>query len=498
MNNMLVNSEAVVLEAKNKIEPNTSGWRLGFSERKQILFLGDFIILVCSLFFSLWSYSHLSLTLVSLWSNLLYIILFFFIWTPIALIFGIYHLSRSADPIRSIYTTSGVVVVSCIAYLLIPFLSSPFSKQRTEIFLFPLVALFLLATWRYFYAIVIARPLHQQNVMIVGAGWAGETLAKILNSGHDSVEKSNNHISAFGYNVVGFIDDDPTLSDKKICGKPVLGRSIDLIELANKSDLDQLIVAVTHLEQIQPALFEKILECRKLGIRVTTMASIYEKVTGRVPVEHAGHNLNVIFDLNQSGYKHFNSASRRLLDIVIGLQGCLLLLLIIPFVWIVNRIYSPGPLFYRQERMGQAEKPFKIIKFRSMVVDAEQYSGAVWADEDDPRITKIGRLLRLTRLDEIPQFINILRGDMSLIGPRPERPYFVNLLAKEIPFYGIRHAVKPGLTGWAQVMYRYGASFEDSLIKLQYDLYYIKHQDTFLDLKIVLKTIGVVLGFKGR
>jgi lipopolysaccharide/colanic/teichoic acid biosynthesis glycosyltransferase len=191
-------------------------------------------------------------------------------------------------------------------------------------------------------------------------------------------------------------------------------------------------------------------------------------------------------------------AGRRLFDILIAILGCFVVLLVSPLIWLLNRLTAPGDLFYRQERVGEAGKLFQIVKFRSMMMDAEQGTGAVWATNGDPRVTPVGRILRRMRIDEFPQFWNVLKGDMSVIGPRPERPYFVNQLSTELPFYRVRHAVKPGITGWAQVKYRYGASAEDSLVKLEYDLYYIKHQSPYVDLQILLKTIQVVLGFKGR
>jgi lipopolysaccharide/colanic/teichoic acid biosynthesis glycosyltransferase len=221
-------------------------------------------------------------------------------------------------------------------------------------------------------------------------------------------------------------------------------------------------------------------------------------LTGRVPVQHAGRTLDVVMPVGRPALFRLFLLGKRSVDILIGFVGCLFLVLAIPFVWLANRFASPGCLFFVQERVGQGGKTFRLVKFRSMVVDAEKGTGAVWAQVGDSRITPVGNILRKTRLDEVPQFWNVLRGEMSVVGPRPERPEFVNRLAEEIPFYRARHAVKPGITGWAQVKYRYGASQEDSLVKLEYDLYYIKHQGLFADLIILLKTLEVVLGFKGR
>jgi lipopolysaccharide/colanic/teichoic acid biosynthesis glycosyltransferase len=171
---------------------------------------------------------------------------------------------------------------------------------------------------------------------------------------------------------------------------------------------------------------------------------------------------------------------------------------VVPCVALANRIWCPGPLFYHQERVGKGGKRFSVVKFRSMVLDAEADSGAVWACDGDTRVTPVGRVLRRTRLDELPQMWNVLRGEMSLVGPRPERPEFVADLLRQVPFYQARHAVRPGVTGWAQVRYGYGSSVQDALVKLQYDLYYIKHQSLYLELSILVKTAAEMLRFRGR
>lgn len=223
-----------------------------------------------------------------------------------------------------------------------------------------------------------------------------------------------------------------------------------------------------------------------------------ERMTGRVPVEHGGRDLDLMLSIKQSSGDRLYLATRRVVEVIMVLLCMPIVALLLPLIGVANWLIAPGDLFYVQERIGQAGEPFKLIKFRTMVMDAEKGTGAVWASPNDKRITPVGRLLRKTHLDELPQLWNILKGEMSLIGPRPERPHFVKQLAEEIPFYRIRHTVKPGLTGWAQVKYTYGASVEDALVKLQYDLYYIKHQGPYLDLLILIQTVRVVLGFKGR
>ncbi|MCL4465423.1 MAG: sugar transferase, partial [Chloroflexi bacterium] len=222
----------------------------------------------------------------------------------------------------------------------------------------------------------------------------------------------------------------------------------------------------------------------------------HEDVTARIAVQHVGHRWFVALPRGGSDGVLYELV-RRSMDIVAGIAGCLVLSILFVPIAVAIKLNSPGPTFYRQERVGKRGRIFSLMKFRSMGCDAEKDGVAVWASRDDPRVTRVGRILRSTRLDELPQFVSVLWGEMSLIGPRPERPAFVEKLAAQIPFYRARLLVRPGLTGWAQVMYRYGNSTEDALTKLQYDLYYIKHRSLYLDFLIVLRTIGVVLGRSG-
>jgi exopolysaccharide biosynthesis polyprenyl glycosylphosphotransferase len=220
-------------------------------------------------------------------------------------------------------------------------------------------------------------------------------------------------------------------------------------------------------------------------------------MTGRVAVEHVGNNWFVVLPIDGvSAFSPF-MLLKRLADVIVSVLGLAFLLVLLPFVALAIYLESPGPIFYSQERVGRAGRIFQLIKLRSMVHDAEQDGQPRWAEENDERVTWVGRFLRRTRLDELPQCLNVLRGEMSLVGPRPERPEFVAELQKSIPFYRSRLAARPGMTGWAQVNYHYGNSVEDALVKLQYDLYYLKHQSLYLDLLILLKTIGVVLSFQG-
>jgi lipopolysaccharide/colanic/teichoic acid biosynthesis glycosyltransferase len=215
-------------------------------------------------------------------------------------------------------------------------------------------------------------------------------------------------------------------------------------------------------------------------------------------VDHVGRDLYAVLPTGDKAYDRFYQLIKRLTDGVFSLLGLGALIVVTPCVALGNALTAPGPLFYKQPRVGKGGRVFMVHKFRSMIPDAEAKTGAVWALPNDNRITPVGRILRKTRLDELPQVLNVLRGEMSLIGPRPERPEFVDALAAQLPFYRARHAVKPGITGWAQVQYRYGNSSNDAKVKLEYDLYYVKHVSALLDLRIILQTIQVMLLFKGQ
>jgi sugar transferase (PEP-CTERM system associated) len=237
-----------------------------------------------------------------------------------------------------------------------------------------------------------------------------------------------------------------------------------------------------------------LLYCRLKGIRVDDGLNFTEQLAGKLSVENLLPSSLIFSD----GFKRsaIVKGLKRYMDIMASLLGLILFSPVGLLVSIAIKIDAPGPIFYRQERVGEDGKIFKLLKFRSMQVDAEK-NGPIWAKADDERITRVGRVIRKIRLDEIPQMINVLKGEMSFVGPRPERPFFVGQLKNEIPFYSYRHSVKPGITGWAQIRYRYGASKEDALEKLKYDIYYIKHMSPLLDLMIISKTIKIVLLGKG-
>ena len=461
-----------------------------FSERRLLLASFDaFAINGAFLAGLLWRAEfHLSLRIV------IWFVVLTAIWFICSSTLDCYNLMTSAKIGQSLSRTNIAVLATFVIDALLPFISPMLPTSRLDAAVSPVLALVGITAWRSIYATVFVQPNFHQRALVVGAGDAGRTLLHALKA----LGGTSNGKHGVGYEVLGFVDDDHEIHAQKIEGVAVLGGRSDLVRLVRQTRPDELVLAITHWETIHPDLFASILECREQGVPITTMATVYERLTGRVPIQHVGKTLSVALPLDERASHRFYLVIKRSLDVLTGLAGCVLTAAVIPFIWCANRLFSPGPLFYKQERVGMSGQVFMIFKFRSMVVDAEKGTGAVWADKNDCRVTPVGRFLRLTRLDELPQFWNIFKGEMSLVGPRPERAHFVDRLNSEIPFYRIRHAVRPGLTGWAQIKYRYGASIEDSLAKLQLDLYYIKHQGLLLDAEILFQTIMVVLGLKGR
>ena len=395
-----------------------------------------------------------------------------------------YDLKVAADVFPSAFTIVKATAEILLIYLLVYFLSPPASLPRHVMGFFSLICPPLLSLWRWLYIAVFTTPQFRRRALIVGAGWAGQTIAQAI---YDNLSAD--------YEIVGFIDDDPHKQGQTLEGIPVLGNHSKLVAWAEEKGISEIVLAITR--DLSGDMFQAVMDCNERGIQITPMPILFEQMTGRVAVEHVGNNWFIVLPIDGVSTYSLFMLLKRIADILISVLGLAFLLALLPFVALAIYLESPGPIFYSQDRVGRAGQTFQLIKLRSMAPDAEQDGQPRWAQENDKRATRVGRFLRRTRLDELPQCLNVLRGEMSLIGPRPERPEFVAELQKRIPFYRSRLAVRPGLTGWAQVNYHYGSSVEDALAKLQYDLYYIKHQSLYLDLLILLKTIGVVLSFQG-
>ena len=336
--------------------------------------------------------------------------------------------------------------------------------------------------WRLLFNHLIGSKRLHERILVVGTG---ETARKVVRQILDQRE--------FAYSVVGFIDDDRSRIGERIVNPGIVGTPADIPRLITKHQIDRIIVGLADRRGKLPV--EELLAAKMAGVRVEDATTTYERVTGKILIDDLRPSWLIFSD----GFRvsRMTRWMKRTIDLALSLVLAILAFPFMVLTAIAIAIESGRPVLYCQERVGENGKTFTLCKFRSMRTDAEKGGTPIWAKDRDDRVTRVGRFIRTTRLDELPQIWNVVRGDMSFVGPRPERPYFVAELAKEIPFYQQRHAVKPGLTGWAQVKYRYGSSLEDAMEKLRYDLYYIKHLSVFFDLTIVFDTVKVVLFGKG-
>jgi sugar transferase (PEP-CTERM system associated) len=350
-----------------------------------------------------------------------------------------------------------------------------------------LIAAFLVIAvvigWRLVFEWLVWTVGPRERILLVGTSAGAVELARELHAMRGQI----------GIEIVGFVDPDPARVGTPLVNPGVIGTVEDIPAIVRARDVDRVVVSLSEARGTLP--MSKLLEMKLDGVSFAHLASVYEEYTGKIAVE----NLRPSWFIFSDGFRRSRwlPVAKRTVDIALAAAGLVVTSPLMLGVAALIRLTSSGPVIYRQQRVGQHGRVFVVHKFRSMRPDAEAHTGAVWAQADDPRITPLGRVLRRTRADELPQLWNVLVGDMSFVGPRPERPEFVRQLAKEIPYYGQRNVVRPGLTGWAQVRYTYGASVEDALMKLQYDLFYIKNMSLALDLFIIFSTIRTVLLRRG-
>lgn len=344
--------------------------------------------------------------------------------------------------------------------------------------------------WHSFYLLGHRETFFSRRVLILGTGDLARQMGDLVASNRKSLTLAG--YAPCATPATGRAS-DPDSEDGGVPEDRIVGREGELLQTARQTRADLIVVALTERRGLFP--LGEVLKCKLSGITIMDAPTFYEFVTDRLLLE----SITPSWFIFSSGFRSnsFFNLSKRVVDMLLALTGLVLTSPLFPLMALAIRLESPGPVFFRQERVGMGEQLFTLIKFRSMRQDAEAASGAVWAQKNDPRVTTLGKFLRGSRIDEIPQLINVLRGEMSLIGPRPERPEFVEKLKLVIPYYSKRHFIKPGLTGWAQVRYPYGSSVEDAVEKLRYDLYYTKNVCPFLDTLIFLETIKVVLFGRG-
>lgn len=462
--------------------------RLTPRERRFILIFGHVIAVLLALAVSLLSWANEDDWLGVSVSFLLerpdpWFYLLPLLWLILMLpLYNVREVHQFQKALRVILTAS---ISSVAIYLLIFFLAPAKTLPRRGVIIFFIAAAVFTLLWRRIYARFFLIKDAFINTIIVGAGKAGTRIAEIINT-----------TEGVPYRVVGFIDDDPWKIGTEIEGYPVLGGSEHYFEFVEKHQVTQVIMSISN--HLNDQIFDALTMSEERGITVTTMPMIYEELLGRVPVHLLNTDwlLRSFYDMSHTSL--FFEIAKRLFDLIGGVIGLIFFAVITPFAALATLIDSGRPVFYTQERLGLRGSTFNMIKFRTMVQNAEKDGVARPASEHDSRITRVGSFLRKSHLDEMPQFINVLRGELSLVGPRAERPQIVKDLQREVPFYRARLLVRPGITGWAQINQNYAAGTEENTVKLEYDLYYIKHRSLLMDFSIIFNTLKTIFGLKGR
>ncbi len=463
-------------------------WHLRASERVAILLIGDFLAAIIALFLALYfwaagdAWMEFSLEFIVSRPPFWYFLLPFF-W--IILLLELYDVQRASNTRETFKGIGLALLIYALIYLLIYFSSEPNSLPRRGVALFIIAAAVFTLLWRLAYIRMFTAPHLLRRVLIIGAGTAGETIANVISKQWPPP-----------FNTIGLIDDDPKKQGEKLGSLSVMGDSSQLISLIKQHEITDIILAISG--QMKGRMFQSILAAQEMGVTLTPMPEVYEELLSRVPIFLLEAEWIVRSFVEKSHTSTLYQLSKSLLDFAGGLIGTLVMGAFFPLISLGIILETGFPIFLTQNRLGRGGQPYKIIKFRTMVRDAEKFGETRMTEENDERVTKFGWFLRKTHLDELPQFINVLRGEMSLVGPRAERPQLVEQFQKELPFYRARLLVKPGITGWAQINYGYAGTVEETAVKLEYDLYYIEHRNLLMDISIILRTIWQVLGFKGQ
>lgn len=462
--------------------------RLKLSEQRFILVLGDFLAATIALLVALYvwasgdSWYRFSVEFLKYRAPVWFYLLPF-IW--LILLVDTYDTRKSANLRQSLRGIGMVFLGSVIVYLVIYFAVEPYSLPRLGVAVFIVTATLLTLLWRLIYVRTFTSVSRQQRVLIIGAGKAGTALVEVISE-----------FDPPPFKLIGLIDDDPAKLGTNIHGAPILGNHESMAEIIANQGITDLILAISN--EMNHGMFQSILTAQEEGINLTTMTDTYENLSGRVPIDLLESDWVVRAFLDRTPTSGFYRIAKRLMDLVLGLIGLVAIVLLFPLLALIIFLDSGRPIIFTQKRLGRGGKPYMIIKFRTMKSRSDMEKEALVTTNNDPRITRMGKFLRKAHLDELPQIINVLKGEMSFVGPRSERVELVRVFQREIPFYRARMLVKPGITGWAQIHQAYAETIEETATKLQYDLYYIEHASILMDLNILLRTVGSVLGFKGR
>lgn len=456
---------------------------IDISERKIALRLLDIFISTTSVVLVNWffklDYLHLPNSQAYIWFTTYVSYLMFF-----GYIFELYNLRVSANYFRSVRSAFMTSAVVTLFYGITPKLTPILPSHRIEILAFFGAVFSSITLWRLAYIRFFTKTRFYKDIVFIGDAESLKELRKLTSSAETN------------FNILGRIDSDESSLFE---GIPLIDlQNSTLMDFIEKRHVDEVVICNNSYDtSLKSKLNPQLAEVFEKGVNIRSFGDLYMDLTFCMPKVYLDTEFYQHLNFSSSHSNRFYLYSMRVLDVIFAILGLTLFSFMIPFLLIGNLIGNRGPFFYVQTRSGKHEKPFEMMKLRTMVPNAEK-DGAQWAEKKDTRITLFGRFLRNSRLDEIPQLINVLKREMKLIGPRPERPEFVEQLAKEIPFYKLRQTVEPGLTGWAQVMYPYANSIEEQEKKLRYDLYYLKNRNFFRDFQIFVKTIGTVLAYRGQ
>ncbi|WP_264566736.1 exopolysaccharide biosynthesis polyprenyl glycosylphosphotransferase [Flavobacterium sp. N3904] len=453
------------------------------SERKILLRFFDVVFVLAALYIigQIFNFKYFSFSS----TNYYWLIVLAIYINVFGAIFEMYNLQVASNHFQVLRSTILTTSTTVVFYLLTPIFSPQLPKNRLQLLVFYCIVFIALYSWRMIYVQFLASNRFIQKVVLV---CGGEQIEELI----EGLENVDPH-----YKIVGYINSDLSNTNdfEYHFVQQIKNENLSLFVIEN--GVSEIVVASQKTDGITPELYHQLIQLLESGKSIREYTQVYESKTQRIPVQYIARDFYRFFPFSRSNQNKLYLSFIRIFEIVFSLIGLSVGVVFIPFILIGNLFWNQGKLFYTQKRVGKDGVVFKIIKFRTMVKNAES-QGAVFAKANDSRVTKFGKFLRKTRIDEIPQFLNIIKGEMGIIGPRPERPVFVREIAQIMPFYETRHIIKPGLTGWAQVNYSYGEKLEDSLVKLQYDLYYIKHRSIYLDLSIAFKTISTVLFYRGQ
>ena len=459
------------------------------SERRGLLLFMDFILVNCAIIAALWFWTagYVSFSWAFLVTHIYWFPVLCGLWFISGALNNFYDIGTNSRLRSTLKALCKVTAMLLTIYIAVYFLSSPGELPRRFVFYFIGTSFVIVGFWRFFYTINLGRSQFNRKAIII-------TSPSITPDVIEPLRISTNPY----YEVIGYVPTTTVSHNESVdlFGLTFLGSTTNLIEIATENHVSEIIVNMNDVET--QALIRILIDCQEQGIQLTPLSVLYEELTERVPLAMASAGFLSVLPLEHASTGVIFPFFKRLVDILLSVSGLICLIPFLPLIAAAIKIDSRGAVFYPQKRTGRGGRTFVAYKFRSMTNQLDPGISPLWTEKNDSRITRVGKLLRSTHVDEFPQFWNIFKGDMSAVGPRPERSELAEKFDSEIPFYRLRHSVRPGMAGWALIKQGNTSSVEDALKKLEYDLYYIKHQSMWLDITILLKTFVDAVAFRGR